>query len=279
MDVGHLHQKLDPIPWRADPPLPRRVRVCWGPPTDSLDGRTGDPVKRLLLLLALAAPSVALAKRFEVVDFKYTSNHQIAPAERFVSVAAAPSRVGGWLADKVMAAGGAVYFNRPNTERIDVPPGGEVCWNDVMEITRAEWRAFEDNNLRVYEKIDRTSPRLAAGCSDITITQGADIAGWAVKIELDSRKAQTTLYDWHVVGPAFWMTPNNISTQFTSRVTFIIWPEGADSRVYAWGVPTNADVEAAPGNSIGRAWWQASDGSREAELVRYYLTAVKEASW
>ena len=226
----------------------------------------------MLMLACTLALGPAEARKMARVDFKYTSNSHLAPSERFVHTGAPAADVAAWLRAKANETGATILADLAGQNAaLEIAPNGHACWQAGVDVAQQEWEAFEQNDFKLYERVDRSNPLIASGCSELQLGP-ADASGFIIKLVLPLDRSESTLIKG-VYGIPF----GSYEQSFTSHATFHVWPTATGSSVYAWAVPVNNGIEAAAGNSIGRDWWEATNGNIEAYTISKWLGWIRDA--
>lgn len=218
-----------------------------------------------LALGLFSLASTGCTRHFTRVDFKYTSDSYLSPAQRFVASPVPPEAVGPMVRQFVAAEQGQVA---EALERLPFQyrpaPEGEETWRLSRAVVETEWKAFREDNPRAYDRIDRSDPRLKL----LEITKVDDPAATTsfLKAFLAPRTGESERSVHHVV-TAKW----KVTEEIDSTLLVWWWPRGDGSTVvYARALPrmSKKGLEAAPGNWVQYNLWPATTGAEEAEVVR-----------
>jgi len=211
-------------------------------------------------------------------------------------VGIAPEELTMQLCEAFRQNGGMIIDRKEINTIIKLEPDCEACWKMTHEICTAELESFKLNDISVYKDIDRTAIARKFGvdlhCKQIARTEAPDLEkAYYLAVDMNQRSAQTMLPTFtsffSVKGRYTNFGVSNtaggglVNMELKSRLKFWIWKKTneASSHVYIEAIPVSGEIEAAPGASIGYAWWRQTTGEPESRLAKHFLFLLQEMEY
>ena len=225
-----------------------------------------------LAAVTIAALLCGCSHHFTRVDFKYTSDAYLRPADRFQQVNAPPATVGSLVQLFITQRGGRVVDAKAGVPfRFEPGPQAEPAFAAARALFEQEWDAYQQNDFSLYKALDRKDPLIDAP-QVVQVPDPEARTSW-VKARMAPRtgKAQRTL-SIHVT--VHWKVDEEIET------ALMVWwwprPDGT-TVVFARALPVlpKYGAEAGSGGWVQYSLWPATTGAADAQIVQdlfFFLT-------
>jgi hypothetical protein len=170
----------------------------------------------------------------------------------------------------------------------------ELCNDALREIYDQEFKSYQENDFTKYQAIDRKGPFVKRGiddkCAIFEVITDSRSESWFLEIEIPQGAYATNivapdvnsffLFDGtnQITAYSIQNRSQSVTTNFSSRLYIWTWkkPDKEQTYVHLEAKPVNEQVVAAPGHSIGHAWWRQSNGYTEYKLVKQYILLLQE---
>jgi len=249
-----------------------------------------------LLALVFLVGGCATRTVYSKISFAYTSEHRMPPPERIITLDASPQTAALAVRKWVENENGKILgFEDDHEYTYRLLPDAMQNYAAVQEITRKEWKAYDDNDFR--EWTDEEWERFRTLSTTQVARSNSSQPGYAITARLGDRdgtynyrvQSGTTMgfgYNPGVPGmvPAYtysYPVPKYESktktVPFYSQLEIYIFNDGGKTGVYAIGYPVEADkdIRANYGNSIGHAYWKSVDGTHEVAFIKQLFAFLK----
>lgn len=249
-----------------------------------------------LLILLLSTLFLSACNKFVKVDYKYSNLSHMKTDDAIVELDLNPELLIFSLSDTFSNHGNTILnreklnFYNKKTENSD------DCWTASNEVTKKEFFAYQQNNLSLYEEIDRNGIFAKNGvdfkCQMMEIVNDEKAESWFLQIEIPQGNYESTIevskLNSSIIFSGYGTTPiNTLSTvksdkvikeKFSSMLYIWAWKETPNSKtkVYLLAKPANNQVVSCNGCSIGYAWWKQANGYAEFKLVKKYKYLLQD---
>lgn len=241
---------------------------------------------------------------YDTIDFCWTSEHRLAPDERFLAVNTSPQAAVGEIITWAKQKEGAILEYEDNYSYIfRLQPHSEKKFSALREIVEKHWEAYDADKYRILDH-DEWTTLLQLSKSQVALVKAQEGNGYRIEIRLGNRdrtvefeKYMGTEPYWETIRSPF-ATPPGIkrtysywtkrpvyrtvkeTRSFFSLIEFFVFGDQGQTFIYAVGVPVAVvepePLRAAYGNWIKHYMWRGVTGKEEASLIKDAYSYLRE---
>jgi len=249
----------------------------------------------LILIVCFILFSGCSTPRYAKIAFVWTSEHRLAPSERFLTVDASIKSTCDALKTWAKKNGGKLMKDMDTCSYMfRLEPDSEENFSIANGIARKHWASYDANKYVEWEQDewdrmkDSTTEQVKAiepksesyllgfkmGCREGTFVYpeqiGTRMTSSPKKVAYGPR---TTSVSGAPTSMAVFAN-RTIEKSFCSLIRFFVFKDQGHTRVYAIGTPVDmsTSMTAAYGKTIEHRWWPQVSGKEEASLIKQAYT-------
>lgn len=226
--------------------------------------------------------------KYSTVEFVWTSDDHLKPANRLVVLDAKPADVAQALRNWILMSGGVeIKFDDNFAKVIRTTEMANNNYDQARQIAKKRWDSYSGNNPYEWESdFKKYQSLINSQVSEVSgDSKGFNITAKILKQTVEAKNINVTQYVTYVSegGNLTGYAKTNaleyetVNKTLFSEVSFWIFSDQGKTKVYARAKPydVDRDISANPGAKIKYKWWPYITGEDEAWLVTKSLKFLK----